>query len=229
MQFFSLRTLRKNVEFVFRRKFIKTASGTALAGLVAGCGGGGGGNGGGGGGGEGTTTAGEETGTAETETAETGTAETETAETETAQETTAGGALDWSETLGQTPQGLEVANTQLTRVDQGDAGARLTGVVRNTGSQSYEELEVQATLFDDSDDVLGTYFDNTEGEQIESFGPDQQWEFSIDFPRADLGQVARYRVDVDAEIDDSVFDAGNGTGTATGTGTTTTATTTPSQ
>ncbi len=191
---------------MFRRKFIKAASGTAVAGLVAGCGG----NGGGGGGGEGTTPAGGET-TAETETAETETAETETAETETA----AQGSLGWSETLGKTPQGLTVANTQLKQVDQGDAGARLTGVIKNTGNKSYEELEVQATLFDQSDDVLGAYFDNTEGEEMENLAPGKQWQFSIDFPQADLGKVARYRVDADAEIDDSVFDVGNETETAT--------------
>jgi hypothetical protein len=30
-----------------------------------------------------------------------------------------------------------------------------TGTVENTGEQTYEELEVQLTLLDDSDDVLG--------------------------------------------------------------------------
>ena len=189
-----------------RRKFIKAASGTALAGLVAGCPGNGGGNGGNGGGDGGTTTTAGETGTAGTGTAQTETAQTGTAQTETPAETTAGGGLGWSETIGQTPQGLQITNTQLKQIDQGDAGARLTGVINNTGSQTYEEVEVQATLFDQSDDVLGRYFDNTEGEEMQTLGPGKQWQFSIDFPQADIGQVASYRVDADAEIDDSVWD-----------------------
>ena len=200
-----------------RRKFIEAASGTALAGLVAGCPG----NGGNGGGDGGTTTTAGETETAGTGTAGTGTAGTGTAETETAQtgtagtpmETTAGGGLNLDETIGETPEGIQVTNTQLKRVNQGDAGARLTGVINNTGSQTYEELELQATLFDATDDVLGVYFDNTEEEEMQTLGPGKQWQFSIDFPRADLDQPTRYRIDVDAEIDDSVVDVGTETTT----------------
>ena len=191
---------------MFRRKFIKAASGTALAGLVAGCPGNGGGNGGNGGNGGTPTPTPAGTGTAGTGTAGTGTAQTGTAETP--METTAGGGgLNWRKTIGNTPQGISVTNLKVQRIDNvdDDAGARLTGVIKNTGSQSYQELEVQATLFDQSDDVLGAYFDNTEEEEMENLAPGKQWQFSIDFPQADIGQVARYRVDVDGDIDESVW------------------------
>ena len=131
-------------------------------------------------------------------------------------ETETGDVVDLTEVIGGAPSGIQVTNTQLNRVDQGDAGARVTGVVENTGNNTYEELEIQATLFDDTDDVLGTYFDNTEraeAENVAPLEPGEQWEFSVDFPRADLGNAVRYRLDVDAEIDNQVYDPADGTGT----------------
>ncbi|WP_239640413.1 DUF3426 domain-containing protein [Halogeometricum pallidum] len=143
-------------------------------------------------------------------------------EGETAQGTTSSGALDLEENTGNIPQGLEVTDTQLTRLDGDGAGARLTGTVRNTGSQTYEQIEVQATLLDDTDDVLGAWFDNTEGEDIQTFGSGDEWQFSIDFPSADLGNAAGYRIDIDNNIDNGVWDwGGNSTGTGTSTSTST--------
>lgn len=185
-----------------------------VGGLLAGC------NGNGGGTGTGTA---EPTGTAEgTGTAqETGTAQgTGTAEGTGTAQGTASSDLDLDENIGNVPQGLEVTNTQLTRVDSDGAGARLTGTIRNTGNQQYEQIEVQATLLDQSNDVLGAWFDNTEGENIETFGSGDEWQFSIDFPQADLGNAAAYRVDIDNNVDNGVWDwGGNGTGTGTGTNT----------
>ena len=182
---------------MFRRKFVKTAGGTALAGLIAGCPGNG----------EPTPTEGP------TETTTSG--ETTTAgetETETAQETTAGGGGDIQTTVGNLPQGLEVRNVSVQETDGNDAGAVVTGTIANTGGQTYQQLEVQATLLDQTDDVLGQFFDNTEGENIETFGQGDTWQFSIDLPSADLGNAAAVRIDVDNTIDQSVWSADGGNG-----------------
>ena len=185
---------------MFRRKFIKTAGGTAVAGLIAGCNGGG----------EGTATEGT------TQTTSGGTTETAQAtETETAQETTTGGGQSLQPTIGNVPQGLKVSNVKVQKTDGNDAGAVVTGTIRGTGSQTYEQLEVQATLLDQTDDVLGEWFDNTEGENIQTFGQGDRWQFRIDLPSADLGNAAAVRIDVDNNIDQSVWSPdGNETASA---------------
>lgn len=209
-----------------RRKFVKATSIAALGGLTAGCMGNGGD--GGDGGAEPTDTpepddTPELTDTPEpTDTPEaTDTPEpTDTAEptdtTEPGTEETTAGAGEIEGTVGETPEGIEVTSTSFE--SQGDGNATITGVIENTGDQTYEELEVQATLFDDNDEVLGQFFHNTEEAEagdLTPFEPGDQWEFTVEFESADLSSVIRYRVDVDAEIDDSVFDVGERTETTT--------------
>ena len=76
---------------------------------------------------------------------------------------------------------------------------------------------MQVTLLDDTDDILGEFFDNTEGEGFEPpLEPGESWQFSVDLPRADIGQAAQYRIDVDANIDDNVDLGLGGTETETG-------------
>ena len=185
---------------MFRRKFIKAASGTAVAGLVAGCSGNG----------EGTATG---TDTPEPTDTPESTDTPEPTDTSEPTETTAGGELNIQTTTGNIPQGLEVTNVQVQRTDGNDAGAVVTGTIRATGDQTYEQIEVQATLFDQTDDVLGEWFDNTEGENIQTFGQGDTWQFSIDLPSADLGNAARVRIDVDNNIDENVWDWGEQTTT----------------
>ena len=156
----------------------------------------------------------------ETTAAEEG-AEMNTTETET--NATAGGAgggdLQLEQRQGQAPPGIQVENLQIMRTDSGDdGGARVTGTITNAGDTTYEQIEVQVTLLDNTDDVLGQYFDNTEGEEITPLEPQEQFEFSIDFPSADLGDAVGYRVDVDTDIDEG-FDVDwnlNGTSNETG-------------
>ena len=210
-----------------RRDVIRTVSGAALVGLTAGCTGG-----------EETPT---ETGTAtETELAtevpgETGTptesptgtegpptereAPKETpAGTETETENEAGtetpiGDIQLERRPGQLPEGLQLSDVQYQST--GENGGRVTGTIENTGDQSYEELEVQVTLLDDTDDILGKFFDNTEESEVETpFESGETWDFAIEFESADLGNAAAYRIDVDGEIDQNV-DIGFGTETPT--------------
>lgn len=201
-----------------RRKFLKTVATGVTTVAVAGCAGPGGGGGDGGDGG-GQTTAGDGGGqTTEDAQATTGQEATATGTSAGTGTGTGGGTVDLKETLGQTPQGIRVTNTQLRKQAN---GAVLTGTIKNTGNRNFEELEVQATLFDNTNDVLGQFFDNTEGEEIETFSKGKTWQFSIDFPQADLGQATRYRIDVDADINNVVWQpgGGGGGGGATGTGT----------
>ena len=166
--------------------------------------------------GDGTET---ELGGGETETEMGGETETEMGgETETEMggetETEMGGDLDLDGMVGEVPEGIEVSNTALGRTD---GSARVTGVVENTGDQAFEEVEVQATLLDDNDEILGQFFHDTEQAEVSSLEPGQQWEFSIDFPEEDLEDAASYRIDVDTEIDENVdFEIDTETETAAG-------------
>ena len=194
---------------VERRKFLKTLSATVIGATVAGCMGGTEGN-------QGTATA---TGT----TTATATDTPIGTETGTQTGTGTGTGMDGDVDLnfrqeGQTPQGIQVTNVTLKRTNN---GARVTGTVKNTGNETYGEMEVQVTILDDTDDVLGQFFDNTEEAEFEPpLNPGEKWNFSIDIPRADLGNAASYRIDVDASIDQNVEvkGAGTSTGTTTGTG-----------
>ena len=172
-----------------RRSFIRIAGGSIATLAVAGCGGNGGGSEtttGGGGGGETTTDVNDTVN-----------------ETTTAGEATTGGSgnADLDATVGVSPGNIEVSNVELVRTD---GGARVTGTITNTGDATIEQLEVQATLLDQSDDILGQYFDNTEGENAAPLEPGETWQFSIDFPSADLGSAVAYRIDVDSSVDNNV-------------------------
>ena len=167
-----------------------------------------------------TTTEGETTTTEGEETTTEGETTTDGEETTTDGEgtTTGGGELQLERREGQAPPGIQVENLQ---IQETDSGATVTGTITNAGDTTYDQIEVQVTLLDDSDDVLGQYFDNTEEEDIVPLEPQEQFEFSVDFPAADLGDAVGYRVDVDTDIDegfDPDWDVGT-TSTGTGTGT----------
>jgi len=161
---------------------------------------------------------------AETETEAGMGAETETeagmgAETETEAGmagTTTAGVPDLDEMLGETPEGIEVSNTELTRDFE---QIQVTGTVENTGDQTFDEVEVAVTLLDDNDELIGQFFHDTEEAEVESLEPGAQWDFTVDFPAEDAEDAARYRIDVDTTIDE-VIDIDLGDDTATGTDTT---------
>lgn len=115
--------------------------------------------------------------------------------------------------IGNTPEDIEVRDIQL--FIQGDTNVRITGAIKNTSDQDFEELEVQATLIDDEDDILGKWFDDTEEREAGGLASSQTWEFTVAFETPDLDTVARYRVDVDGDIDQSVWDGDSGTTTGT--------------
>ena len=190
---------------MFRRKFVKVSSLAAVGGLTAGCMGNG--DGGDGGGGEGTTTTTETTA---------GDADTTTEAQGTGTQGTATGVLDLESTIGTTPQGIEVTNTDLARTG---SSVQITGTIENTGSQTYQALEVQATLLDESDAVVGSFFHNTaetDAEGVTPFEPGDQWKFTISFPYASLEGTTQYRVSVDSRVDGDVVDIGEETATASG-------------
>ncbi|PSP85448.1 hypothetical protein BRC78_07590 [Halobacteriales archaeon QH_8_68_33] len=137
-------------------------------------------------------------------------------ETETDVAETTADVPDLEEREGTTPEGIEVSDTELERdMDL----IRVTGTVENTGDETFEEVEVQVTLLDDNDEIIGQFFHDTEEAEVESLEPDAQWEFSVDFPGEDTEDAAAYRVDVDTEIDDNVDIDIGGTDTPTGTAT----------
>lgn len=190
-----------------RRRLIKAAGVTAFAGLIAGC----------------SEGPGAEESPTETELATEAPTETPTeqeasqetpAETGTETETETGtGDVKLEQRQGQLPQGLELTSIQFQST--GENSGQVTGTIENTGDQTYEELEVQVTLLDDTDDVLGQFFDNTEESEVETpFESGDTWDFTVDFSNADLGNAAAYRVDVDGDIDQNV-DIGFGTETPT--------------
>lgn len=184
-----------------RRKFIKATGTGALTAIVAGC------NGQTGNGGDETTTGEETTTGGETTTGE---------QTTTGEGTTASGQLQTR--VGNTPPDIKISDLRINRSE--DAGAVLLGTLTYTGNQQLEEVEVQATLYDSTDDILGQFFDNSESESFA--GPlksGETWDFRIRFENADLGQAAGVQVDVDTEVDENVdinlnTSAGNETTTA---------------
>jgi hypothetical protein len=67
--------------------------------------------------------------------------------------------------VGKTPDNIKVSNTQLQR-SGGDAV--VTGNIENAGDQLLEEVEVQVTLLDDNDEIIGQFFHDTEQAEMES-------------------------------------------------------------
>lgn len=127
-------------------------------------------------------------------------------------ETTTAGALNLEERAVTTPEGLEVMDTELMR--EGDR-VQVTGTVENTGDETVEEVEVQVTLLDDNDGIIGQFFNDTEEAEVQSLEPGDQWEFTVEFPSEDTEPATAYRIDVDTEIDESVDIDTGGTGTPT--------------
>lgn len=134
--------------------------------------------------------------------------------TEAGAETGTGGAADLNGMVGETPDNVQVSNTQLQR-SGGDAV--VTGTVENTGDETLEEVEVQVTLLDENDEIIGQFFHDTEEAELESLEAGATWDFSVSFSEDDLEDAASYRIDVDGEIDENVdFDMGSETETSTG-------------
>lgn len=127
-------------------------------------------------------------------------------EDEPGAETGPGGAADVEGMVGETPDGVQVSNTQL-QLSGGEAV--VTGTVENTGDQAIEEVEVQVTLLDDNDEPIGQFFHDTDQAEVESIEPGATWDFSVSFPEEDLEDAASYRIDADTSIDQNVdFDVG---------------------
>lgn len=106
---------------------------------------------------------------------------------------------------------LKVQNSRLVRT--AGEGAGVVGDVKNTGNQTFTFLQVQATLYDESDDVLGEFIDNSEQEAIDELQPGEVWDFEIWFENADLGNVASYSLSATGEVaGEGGANGGNGAG-----------------
>ncbi|MDS0297237.1 twin-arginine translocation signal domain-containing protein [Halogeometricum sp. S1BR25-6] len=183
---------------MFRRKFLKAAGASGVAGLAAGCMGGEQS--------EATEAAGGTTSGGETAT-ETAT-ETETETTESTADGTESGLGDVTGEVGDTPEGLEVASHNLY-AEQSAVGLR--GTVENTSEEGYRYVQAQVTLQDDQGDVLYEFFDETEQADTVTLQAGESWDFDVLFEEADdLSAVTAYTVDLAAST--------AGTGTETGSG-----------
>ncbi|MDS0296081.1 FxLYD domain-containing protein [Halogeometricum luteum] len=182
---------------MFRRKFLKAAGASGVAGLAAGCMGGEQS--------EATEAAGGTTGGDGTAT-ETAT-ETETGTTESTADGTESGLGDVTGEVGDTPDGLEVASHSVY-AEQSAVGLR--GTVENTGDEDYQYVQAQVTLQDDQGDVLYEFFDETEQADTVTLPTGESWDFDVLFEEADdLSAVTAYTVDLAAST------GGTGTGTET--------------
>ena len=108
---------------------------------------------------------------------------------------------------------LVVQNSRLVRTSD---GAGVVGEVKNTGNETFTSLEVTATLYDESDDVLGEFLDNTEDEAIGQLEPGAVWDFEIWFDNADLGSVASYSLSASGTVGDGNNVGNGGVGNSTG-------------
>ena len=176
-----------------RRRLIKAAGGTALAGLIAGCMGddepaatdt------------EAPTDTPEPTETSEpTDTpAETDTPEpTETSEpTET--DTGTGTDTDISGEVGDTGDNLEVTNHEIYQTN-GEVG--LQGTIQNTGDSPYGFVQAEVTLQDDQGDILYEFIDETETESTQQLDAGSEWQFDVVFEEAQMSEVTQYTINVD--------------------------------
>lgn len=103
---------------------------------------------------------------------------------------------------------LVIQNSRLVRTAD---GAGVFGDVKNTGNETFTFLEVTATLYDETDDVLGEFFDNSEDESIDELGPGEVWDFEIFFEDADLGAAASYSLSASGTVAEDGGDGMNGT------------------
>ena len=81
-----------------------------------------------------------------------------------------------------------------------EAGAGVRGVLKNTADQAYQDVEVQVTLYDETDDILGEWLDNTEESDISYLNPGQTWQWNVVFEGADIGKAARYTVSASGNL-----------------------------
>lgn len=82
-------------------------------------------------------------------------------------------------------------------------GVGVKGVLKNVSDATYSEVEVTVTLYDDTDDVLGEWLDNTADESTDGLKPGEKWDFDVAFQNADVGEAARYAVSASGEVADS--------------------------
>ena len=59
--------------------------------------------------------------------------------------------------------------------------------------------EVTATLYDQGDNVLGTWGNSTEEARVQFLRPNQTWTFRIWFESVDLSKAARYTLSADGQ------------------------------
>jgi hypothetical protein len=102
-----------------------------------------------------------------------------------------------SEEIEETPEGLEVSNSQLSETD---SGASVTGTITNTGERSYEYVEVDVTL-NDGDTVLGEWIDTSE-EELDGLGPGDTWDFEATFEDEEVNEATEYTISVDGVLAD---------------------------
>ncbi|ESP87431.1 FxLYD domain-containing protein [Candidatus Halobonum tyrrellensis] len=178
---------------MFRRKFLKAASGPAVVGLTAGCMGGE------------ESQATEQATPDETDAAggDTATAEDTATDTE-ATETTSEGDEETTTSEGDvpdiegqvaedSPENLEVSNRELYRTDGGAVGLR--GTVENTGEETYRYVEAEVTLQDDEGDALYEFIDEQEEESTVTLDAGSSWQFDVVFEEADdMSAVTAYTV-----------------------------------
>ena len=82
-------------------------------------------------------------------------------------------------------------------------GVGVKGALKNVSDVTYSEVEVTATLYDDTDDVLGKWLDNTADESTGTLKPGERWDFDVVFQNADVGEAARYTVSASGDVADS--------------------------
>jgi hypothetical protein len=95
--------------------------------------------------------------------------------------------------------GLEVVERNLYATANGTG---LVGTVENTGDQPYEFVEVNVTMYDDADEVLYEFLDETEEAEIDGiFEPGERWNFNVRFQEVNnLSEIVRYTVLVNGDV-----------------------------
>jgi len=102
-----------------------------------------------------------------------------------------------SEEIEETPEGLEVSNSQLSETD---SGTSVTGTVTNTGERSYEYIEVEVTL-NDGDTILGEWADTSE-EELDGLGSGDTWDFEATFEDEEVNEATGYTISLDGVLAD---------------------------
>lgn len=94
--------------------------------------------------------------------------------------------------------------------EQGGAG--VIGAIRNTADRPMTFAEVTATLYDQGDNVLGTWGNSTEEARVQFLRPNQTWTFRIWFESVDLSKAARYTLSADGQLANNSNLLGSGEG-----------------